>query len=265
MTASTGLLARLTSNKKQCPHCSPFERSDLNNTPELTFPPPLKWSDLNAASTADSEAASSSPEAPSSRPATCSGDHSYTVVSPRRDRMLLAASKRKLQKAKKILRQAKRKANRKGMKIKKLNALLKKLRAELPQPAVAILDNIFSGTLRDIRTSEMGSRDWREAGLHKGVLRKVSHEAQKGPLLISLMVDEISIKKQALQREDTYAGKNVRTIRLEAIRLSVADVYRRGRGSRQIQVVTDAYAPLSWPPLAGVADDDRRWWDATRN
>lgn len=47
MTASTGLLARLTSNKEQCPHCSPFERSDLNNTPELTFPPPLKWSDLN--------------------------------------------------------------------------------------------------------------------------------------------------------------------------------------------------------------------------
>lgn len=47
MTASTGLLARLTSNKEQCPHCSPLKRTDLNNTPELTFPPPPKWSDLN--------------------------------------------------------------------------------------------------------------------------------------------------------------------------------------------------------------------------
>lgn len=204
-------------------------------SPQTDFPSP------QAPSTADSEAASSSPEAPSSRPATCSGDHSYTVVSPRRDRMLLAASKRKLQKAKKILRQAKRKANRKGMKIKKLNALLKKLRAELPQPAVAILDNIFSGTLRDIVLKKTGrannsySEDVRKFALtlhfysakaykflrkhvklpHPSALRKwaavigakpgftkecfekVSHEAQKGPLLISLMVDEISIKKQA--------------------------------------------------------------------
>ncbi|KAM7282812.1 hypothetical protein ISCGN_000048 [Ixodes scapularis] len=155
--------------------------------------------------------------------------------------MLLAASKRKLRKAKKILRQAKRKANRKGMKIKKLNALLKKLRAQLPQPAVAILDNIFSGTLRDIVLKKTGkannsySEDVRKFALtlhfysakaykflrkhvklpHPSALRKwaavigakpgftkecfekVSHEAQKGPLLISLMVDEISIKKQA--------------------------------------------------------------------
>ncbi|XP_040079279.1 uncharacterized protein LOC120850725 [Ixodes scapularis] len=113
--------------------------------------------------------------------------------------------------------------------------------AQLPQPAVAIPDNIFSGTLRDTvlkkpgRANNSYSEDVRKfaltlhffsakaykflrkhvklphpcalrkwaamigakPGFTKGCFEKVFQEAQKGLLLISLMVDEISIKKQA--------------------------------------------------------------------
>ncbi|CAN7949571.1 unnamed protein product [Ixodes hexagonus] len=51
-------------------------------------------------SPAQPERASSSPEVLSLLQVTCSGDHTYAVVSPRQHRVLLAASRRKLQRAK---------------------------------------------------------------------------------------------------------------------------------------------------------------------
>ncbi|KAM7312862.1 hypothetical protein ISCGN_009769 [Ixodes scapularis] len=169
----------------------------------------------------------------------CSGDHNYSVVSPRQHRDLLRSTRRKLQRARKLLKQAKKKVNRKTARIKKLNVLLRELRRRLPGSAVNIVD-IFTDTMRNLvlrrsrKPKNMYAEDVRKFALtvhfysakaykflrkhvrlpHASALRKwavvidgnpgftresfnrVTQEVQKGRLLVSLMVDEMSIKKQ---------------------------------------------------------------------
>ncbi|KAM7294817.1 hypothetical protein ISCGN_024322 [Ixodes scapularis] len=167
------------------------------------------------------------------------GDHSYAAVSPRLQRVL-ATSRHKLQKARKLLKQAKKKINRKTARIRKLNTLLRELRTRLPKPAVDILDNAFTNTMRNLvlkrvrHNKNACTEDVRKFALtlhfysakaysflrkhvklpHPSTLRKwaavvdarpgftqqsfekVAQEAQKGPLFVSLMVDEMGIKRQ---------------------------------------------------------------------
>ncbi|KAM7313880.1 uncharacterized protein ISCGN_003667 [Ixodes scapularis] len=169
----------------------------------------------------------------------CSGDHNYSVVSPRQHRDLLRSTRRKLQRARKLLKQAKKKVNRKTARIKKLNVLLRELRRRLPGSAVNIVD-IYTDTMRNLvlrrsrKPKNMYAEDVRKFALtvhfysakaykflrkhvrllHASALRKwavvidgnpgftresfnrVTQEVQKGRLLVSLMVDEMSIKKQ---------------------------------------------------------------------
>ncbi|KAM7294818.1 hypothetical protein ISCGN_024323 [Ixodes scapularis] len=179
------------------------------------------------------------PEAVFMRRNTSFGDHSYAAVSPRLQRVL-ATSRHKLQKARKLLKQAKKKINRKTARIRKLNTLLRELRTRLPKPAVDILDNAFTNTMRNLvlkrvrHNKNACTEDVRKFALtlhfysakaysflrkhvklpHPSTLRKwaavvdarpgftqqsfekVAQEAQKGPLFVSLMVDEMGIKRQ---------------------------------------------------------------------
>lgn len=48
------------------------------------------------------------------------------------------------------MKQAKKKINRKTARIRKLNTLLRELRTRLPKPAVDILDNAFTNTMRNL-------------------------------------------------------------------------------------------------------------------
>ncbi|KAG0413873.1 hypothetical protein HPB47_008968 [Ixodes persulcatus] len=153
-----------------------------------------------------------------------SGDHSYAAVSPRLHRVL-AMSRHKLQKAMKLFEQAKKKVNRKTARIRKLNTLLRELRTRLPKPAVGILENAFTNTMRDLvlkmvrhyknACTEDSAKTYsflrRHVKLpHASTLRKwamvvdarpgftqqsfdrVAQEAQKGRLFVSLVVDKMA-------------------------------------------------------------------------